>query len=68
MGTEANGKSCMLVLFEQPGGEIRSLVLLEGVLSFGPGGSVSIVHEGGALPIPANLADAIEALSIAFTP
>jgi hypothetical protein len=61
MVPEADGQGCMLVLFEEPGGEIASIFLLEGVLAFGSDGTVTLVNEeGGALPIPAHLADAIE--------
>jgi hypothetical protein len=63
MRDDLNGESCTIVLFEEPGGEIESLALIDGTLDVcGP--RVGLLPAGGdPTPIPPHLVDAIEPVS-----
>src|SRR5687767_7110398 len=61
MSFTLHGKTCTLVLFEQPGGEIESLSLVEGLLDMSTDQALLLPQEGGnAVRIPARLVDDIE--------
>ena len=57
-------QTCAILLFEEPGGEIESLSLVEGVLRV-DGGTVELLTESGGAPVrvPPRLVDAIELMT-----
>lgn len=59
-----HGKTCTLLLFEQPGGEIEALFLLDGTIAV-TGMAVSLVplEAGDVVRIPPHLIDDIEPVS-----
>ncbi len=61
MSFTLHGKTCTLVLFELPGGEIKSLHWMEGLLEM-RGSTVFLLDKegGGATRIPPHLVDDIE--------
>ncbi|HZN66338.1 MAG TPA: hypothetical protein VFB66_13700 [Tepidisphaeraceae bacterium] len=61
MAFTPHGKTCTIVLFEQPGGEIRTLFLVEGVLDTSGDVVFLLPQEGSyAVRIPAHLVEDIE--------
>jgi hypothetical protein len=61
MSLTLHGKTCTVVLFEQPGGKLRSLGLVEGTLRVSGGAVWLVSPEGGSpLRIPPHLVDDIE--------
>jgi hypothetical protein len=61
MSRGLHGKTCTLVLFEQPGGEIRALHVTSGTLDVG-GDGVRLLPEGGGDPVrlPPHLVEDVE--------
>jgi hypothetical protein len=62
MSFTLHGKSCTLILFEEPDGELGSLCTLDGVLDFSADGVVFLLPDEGpeAVRIPPHLVELIE--------
>ena len=64
---DLQGQTCAVLLFEEPGGEIESLSLVEGTLEVSGGTDAAVTlrpHAGGdAVRVPPHLVPAIEPLT-----
>ena len=59
-----DGQTCAVLLFEEPGGEIESLSLVQGVLRVSAGGVDLLPAQGGEpVRIPPHLVAAVERLT-----
>ena len=64
MPADLHGQTCAVLLFEEPGGEIESLSLVEGTLEVS-GDAVTLLPDAGGDPVrvPPHLVPAIEPLT-----
>ena len=60
-----DGQTCAILLFEEPGGEIESLSLVQGVLRVAGGAVVDLLPAEGGEPVrvPPHLVPAVERLT-----